>query len=110
MAEDVIIRDDLVEFQNTQRCTICQLRDRDCLMRKGAGACLLCTDAGRHCVFERTVRLCGPANRLPEDVLLNEKAVVHLDDANARGLPWVYLSKMACSWGRLMNIGLPIVT
>lgn len=70
MADDVIVRDDLIEFKNTQRCETCQTRDRDCIMRMGAAACLLCADTERPCIFDRIVRLRGSATRLPRDVLL----------------------------------------
>lgn len=70
MAEDVIVRDDLIEFKNTQRCVTCQTRNRDCIMRMGADACLLCADTGPPCVFERIVRLRGLATEFPRDLLL----------------------------------------
>ena len=70
MAENVVIRGDLIEFKSTSRCEECQNRNRDCIMKMNADACLLCSDSGRTCVFERTVRIRGSAAELSKDVLL----------------------------------------
>ena len=80
MAENVILRGDLIEYRNEQRCEACQYRSRDCIMRMGAETCLLCSDTGRTCIFERAVRLRGPAIRFPWDLILTRKTIINLDN------------------------------
>ena len=79
MAKDVIVRGDLIEYLDTQRCEACQRRGRDCIMKMGAETCLLCSDTGRPCNFDRSVRLRGPAHRFTWDVLLGKKNIIDLE-------------------------------
>lgn len=80
---DVVIRGDIVEFLNKQRCEACQSRERDCIIKPGKDACLLCLDAGRPCIFERVMRVRGPATKFSWNSLLGEESFLDAAD----GLP-----------------------
>ena len=69
MAEDVILRGDLVEYLNAKRCEACQEGNRKCIMETGTDVCLLCSDSGRSCMFERPLRVRGPAKFIPADLM-----------------------------------------
>ena len=81
MAADVIIQGALIEFLNEHRCKACQERSRDCILKTGAGACLLCSDNGRPCIFERSVVLRGPANCFLPDTLTARSKVIDIGQA-----------------------------
>ena len=79
MAEDVIIRGNLVDFLGNQKCEACQERGRDCIMREGAEACLLCLDSGKACIFQRIVQIRGPPKLFKRGYLIADDGIVELD-------------------------------
>lgn len=83
MDVDVAIRGDIVEFLNKQRCEACQSRERDCIIRFGKDACLLCSDAEEPCVFERLMRVRGPAAKFSWGSLLGEESLLGVADGSS---------------------------
>ena len=88
MAEDVIIRGELIEYLGNKKCKACESRDRDCIMRKGAENCLLCSDNGRSCIFERDVRLRGRANLFSWAILLGEERLIESEVGHFDEFAW----------------------
>lgn len=78
--DDVVIRGDIVEFLNKQRCEACQRRGRECIIRFGKEACLLCLDAERPCIFERSVQVRGSAAQVTWDSLLGQGQLLGVAD------------------------------
>ena len=68
-----------VEFRDKDKCEACQSRERDCIMKPGTDACLLCSDAGRPCIFERLMRVRGPASKFAWASLLAKEGLLDLD-------------------------------
>lgn len=83
MVDDVIVHGDLIEFLNFKRCEACQTRNRKCIIKHGDEACLICTDAERVCVFERRIRLRGPAHRFTWDSLLAKEPLIQVPEKHA---------------------------
>ena len=83
----VIVRDDLIEFQHTQKCGACQQRQRPCMMKREDESCILCADSGRPCIFERNVRMLGPANRFSWEYILLHKQVIDLSQEQIVAVP-----------------------
>ncbi|KAL8947121.1 MAG: hypothetical protein Q9222_006566 [Ikaeria aurantiellina] len=83
MAEDVVVRGDLIEFLGSRRCEACQNRARDCIIKVGADTCLLCSDAERPCIFERAVLVRAPARHFTWKALLGQEDPVDRSHAVA---------------------------
>lgn len=88
---DIVIRGDIVEFLNRQRCGSCQSRGRDCLIKRGQDACLLCSDAGRPCTFDRLVRVQGPVSIFTWDSLLGKESLAVAHASSSINNPYVFV-------------------
>ena len=75
---DIVVRGDIIEFLRKQRCAACQARERDCIMKRGASQCILCSDSGRFCIFERMMSVRGSADQFTWDALLAKESLLDL--------------------------------